>query len=325
MSRLAAVRKGAINTSLRCLFYGAEGVGKSTLAASAPSPILFDIEGGADQLDVPRYMFGDGPQGHVPTSMDEVYEAIKDLSESEHAYQTLIIDTITGLEPLIWSKVCQQYSGAKGAVNKTGKKLQSIDEIDFQAGYKVADEAFRFFLNALDGLRLAKGMSIILVGHSVVRPFKNPIGDDYDRIEPSVHKLAAASIKRWADIIGYCAFEEGVGKESERARPKGFDTGRRLINFKRSAAWDAKTRVPLPDVVEMALEDAWQPFAQAVAKGRNLTPEKLLEDIREELVRINDLDLTNKVVMACKEHTDAPTLSRYLNDLKQRPALQEEA
>jgi len=54
MSILKTVRTGKVVRPQRGVIYGVESVGKTTLAAQAPSPIFLDIEGGSSHLDVPR-------------------------------------------------------------------------------------------------------------------------------------------------------------------------------------------------------------------------------------------------------------------------------
>lgn len=322
-SRLGAVRSGPMKQALRHLFYGPEGVGKSTLAANAESPIIFDVEGGSSQLDVARYTFRDDDYGHVPQSLDEVYSAIEDLRSSKHEFKTLIIDTMSALEALVWDRVCKTHSGSKGAINKSGKQLSSIEDLGYGKGYTCAVDEFRQLCHALDRLRLERGITVILLGHSITKTFKNPLADDYDRIQLRMHDKAAGFVKEWCDVVGYCAFEDGVATDDgdDRARAKGYSTGRRFIHLERSAGWDAKTRIPLPPKIEMELGDSWAPFAAAVATGRELSAEDLVTGIHAELMRIGDVDLTTKVNDAVQKAKDQRSvLSQYFNNLRQRTA-----
>ena len=45
-------------------------------------------------------------------SYEEVLRALDDLRDSEHEFQTLVIDTIDRLEPLLWATVCRRASEA---------------------------------------------------------------------------------------------------------------------------------------------------------------------------------------------------------------------
>ena len=52
---IASIRKGKVIKPPRVLVYGTEGVGKSTFAASAPSPIFVPTEDGQDQIECDKF------------------------------------------------------------------------------------------------------------------------------------------------------------------------------------------------------------------------------------------------------------------------------
>jgi len=321
MSKLGNVRRGRLGGPLRYLFYGVEGVGKSTLAADAPAPIYLDLEDGTGLLDCARYPFRDGPGGHVATRYQEIVSAIEDLLTTEHEFKTLVIDTLDRLEPLIWAHVCQRDS------ERSSKTYTSIESYGYGKGYQVALDEWRAFCWQLDALRIRRGMNIVLVGHAQIKTFRNPEGDDYDRYSLRIHEKAAGFFREWCDVIGFCCFDGGAGKlsgdDDKRTRAKGFSTGRRLMQLARTAAYDAKSRLPLPPSVELDPADPWRPIAEAVAVmkdiGRNASPAELNKRIDAELVRIGDDELTAAVdkVRGDASH-DTQLLIRILTKLTRR-------
>jgi hypothetical protein len=94
MSILSTVITGTKIKPPRVLIYGPSGVGKTTWAAGAPAPILVPTEDGRGALDIPALP--------VAQSYIEVHNAITALYEEDHAYRTVIIDSLDHLEPLIW-------------------------------------------------------------------------------------------------------------------------------------------------------------------------------------------------------------------------------
>ena len=50
MSLLQSIHSGKCSKPPRLLIYGSEGIGKSTLGASAPKPIFVPTEDGLDQI-----------------------------------------------------------------------------------------------------------------------------------------------------------------------------------------------------------------------------------------------------------------------------------
>lgn len=276
-SRLGQVQRGRLKLPHRHLFYGPEKIGKSSLAADAPAPIFLDVEGGSVELEVARYPFRDGEGGHVPHGYDDVLGAIDDLLTAQHSYETLVIDTIDALEALIHAHVCK----ANGKAN--------IEAFGYGKGYKVALTEMRVLLSRLDAIR-ARGMQVILLGHSLVKTFKNPEGEDFDRYQLCMHDLTAAEVKGWCDVIGFMRFDGGaaklVGDDSKAARARGWSTGRRLIHLAREAAWDAGSRLSLPAEIELGVANPWAPFAAAKDTARDSTVESLISDILAEVDRI---------------------------------------
>ena len=323
-SRLAKVRKGRIRAPLRFIVYGPHGVGKTSLAADAPDPIFFDIEEGSSLVDVARYSFRDDANGHVPTSYSEVLAGIDDLTFSEHPFKTLVLDTADRLESLLWKGMMDRDSQTSAA-NPKGKTFTSIEDYGYGKGYIMAVEEWRSFCERLDRLRAARQMDIVIIAHEQIRPFKNPEGEDYDRYQLRINDKAAGFLKEWSDVTAFACFEDSAAKlpGAKTDRPKGFSTGRRILRLSRTAAFDAKSRVTLPEEVEIAMENPWAPLAAAVEAGFEAEIPKLVEQIGAELARINDTELAPKVNAATKaaaEKADASSLTRYLNDLKKRPA-----
>ncbi len=256
-SKLGGIQRQRLATPLRYCFYGPEGVGKSSLAADAPSVLFLDIEGGSDYLSVARYPFRDGVGGHVPRDYADVTAAIDDLIDHPgHGYEHVAIDTIDALEALVHAHVCKQH----------GQK--SIEGFGYGKGYNVALDEMRALFARFDRLR-DQGVSVILIGHSIVKTFKNPEGEDYDRFQPHLHEKIAALVKRQCEIVGFVGFESGSAKLAEDAaqtpRARGWSSGKRLVRFAHEAPRDAKTRVAMPGEIDLNVDHPWAPIAAAVA------------------------------------------------------------
>jgi hypothetical protein len=319
-SRLGAVKRERLRTPLRYLWYGPEGVGKTSLIADMPNPILVDIDGGSSEVEIARYPFRDEPGGHIPRSYEEIVSAIEDLTANpNHGHKTLGIDTADALEAMIHRFICQR------------DKKSNVESYGFGKGYKVALTEFRRFLSMLEVLRNG-GMQIAFAGHSFVKTFKNPEGEDYDRYQLHANDLFSAELRGWCDVVGFIHFEGGgsklVGDESQSARARGWATGRRLVELARTAAWDAKSRLSLPAELELAAANPWRPFAEAKLIARDATLESLAADILAEVSRITgtegDAEFTTAAgsktsraaITALLSANDAAVLARVLAGLK---------
>jgi hypothetical protein len=319
-SRLDKISKGKLAVAYRYVIYGPEGVGKSSLAADALAPIFLDVDDGSAGLDVARYSFRDGPGGHVPLSYQEILDAIEDLAANAHSYKTVVIDTADRLEALMWKHILKRES-QPSALNKSGKEFHSIEEFGYGKGYQLAVDEWRDLCRRLDLLRTQRGMTVVILAHAQIRTFKNPEGDDYDRYSLRINEKAGGFLREWADTTGFACFEEGGAKLDPDAKAKGYSTGKRLLKLVRTATYDAKTRLALPEQVELDPSHPWAPLAAAVVDSDNQTPITLATAIKAELVRLNDPELSEKVnveVAKAVADNNKGALGRYLNVLRKR-------
>lgn len=230
----------------RIVLYGVPGIGKTTEASFAPRPIFIPVEDGLGQLEVDAF-----PQ---PQTYQDVVECIKSLLGSEHQYETVVLDSLDKLEPLIWQYVCKE--GGKS----------SIEDFGYGKGYTAAGQVWRDLLSGFDALR-EKGMIVMLVAHSQVVKFEAPETDAYDRYQMRLHKTADAAVCDWADCILFAkdkvtAVSSGP-KGNERKR--GVNTGERVIYTTERAAWRAKNRYRLPaEITVKEPGDLWAVLHQHI-------------------------------------------------------------
>lgn len=301
--KLASVVKGRLAKPLRVLIYGVEGVGKSTFAASAPSPIFLGAEDGTSELDVARF-----PEPHT---WPEMLEAITELTNGEHEYKTLVVDTLDWLEPMCWAHVCATKR------DKNGKPFKDIEDLGYGKGYNAALDMWRLLLSALDRLRAKRSMNVVLLAHSWIKGFKNPQGEDYDRYEMKLHAKASGLFREWSDAVLFAQHETYTHERDGRV--KGISTGARVVFTTRSAAYDAKNRHDLPEKLPLD----WESFAEAIAAHRPASPEELTARINA-LLEQADEQITNRVKVAvARAGNDAAQLARIANHLAATVSIQE--
>jgi hypothetical protein len=292
--KLGAITKGKLERPMRVLLFGTEGVGKSTFAANAPSPIFLAAEDGTAQLDVARF-----PE---PGTWREVFDALDELIHGEHDFKTVVVDTLDWLEPLCWAHV----------VGKAGSsKITSIEDFGFGKGYVAALDEWRLLLSRFEQLRLRRGMHVVFLAHSWIKTFKNPEDADYDRIEMKLHMKAAGLLKEWSDAVLFARYETFVDTDEKTKRSRGVSTGARVIHTQRTAAWDAKNRYDLP----MTLPLDWSAFADAVKRQAPADPERLTARI-EALLASADATIVARVRTALeKAQGNAAQLARIHDHL----------
>jgi hypothetical protein len=242
---LEGVVKGKQAEPLTLTLYGVEGIGKSTFASAAPGAIFIDGESSTANLDVERF-----PR---PASWEDVKEAVRVLTDDAHQYQTAVFDTVDWLEPLLWDYCCRR------------DKQESIESYGYGKGYVAALDEWRVFIASLERLRRVKQMGIILIGHSWIKPYKNPLGEDFDRYELKIHPKAAGLIKEWPSTVLFANHETVAMKDPKTKRVRGVDTGARLLYTERSAAYDAKNRHGLPPTLPLDWASFWEAMTAAKA------------------------------------------------------------
>jgi len=222
----------------RILIYTIPGWGKSTLAASMPSPIFIDIEDGLSGLDVASFP--------SPTKYEEVETFIRALITQDHTYKTVVMDTLSSLEKLIFDKVCRDH-------NK-----ENIESFGYAKGYVYAMQYWNKIIDGMDQLR-KKGIAPVLLAHSEVRTIQDPIVDAYDKYILRLHKHPAAMITQWADNIFFGTHKTVVTKQGEgfNQTAKGVGQGERIIYTEERPAFTAKSRMDLPFEIEIPKTNGW--------------------------------------------------------------------
>lgn len=247
----------------RYILHGVEGWGKTSFGAYTPSPIFIQTKGetGLDSL-INASRIPEVPHFPEVQTWEELLSAIDTLNTDDHQFKTLVIDTLNGAERLCHEFVCQRdYNGEWGKQGFTS----------FQQGYDVSLGEWRRLLQELDRLRETKRMSILLLSHTKVQPFKNPEGADYDRYQPDMHHKTWGLSHKWADAVLFGNFETFVSAKDPEKKGKATSSRARFAYTERHAAYDAKNRMGLPEEIDMggSGQEAWGNFVQALKAARS--------------------------------------------------------
>jgi len=223
------ITKGKIARPQKVVIYGAEGIGKSSLAAQFPDPLFIDTEGGTAHMDVRRI---DKPQ-----SWEELLAIVKEVAATKEVCKTLVLDTADWAEQLVTTYLCNKY------------KQNSIESFGYGKGYTYLGEEFARLLGAFDTV-LASGVHVVVTAHAKMRKFEQP--DEmgaYDRWEMKLSKQVAPLLKEWCDLLLFCNYQTYVvTSENNTQKAQG---GKRVMYTSHHPAWDAKNRVQLPEVLPL--------------------------------------------------------------------------
>ena len=287
--KLDKIVSGKLDVPIRVLLYGVEGIGKSTFGALAPRPIFLGAESGTAQLDVARF-----PEART---WEDLLDAIGELTNETHEYETLVLDSLDWAEPLCWERVCE-----KGI---EGKRATTIEGFGYGKGYTAALDEWRALMRAMEKLIHAKKMNVVLIAHALVKLFKNPEGEDYDRYQLKLNDKAAGRIKEWCDDVLFAKYETfSAGKDTRKA----ISDGARIVHTTRMAAWDAKNRNSLPETMPLS----WDDYFTAVTAHAADAPERLRADIEAMFPRLNG-NADNARSALARAGSDASKLSQLLD------------
>lgn len=235
---------GKVSRPSRIIVYGVHGVGKTSLAASAPNPILVQTEDGADQIGVARFP--------LAKTWQDFMGNLAELLSEEHEFKTAIIDSLDFAERLCMQYVCNN------------NHWQSIEEPGYGKGYVVLAEAWREFLDIVNDLRDA-GISVIMLAHAQIRVFNDPSLGSWDRYEVALHKHTGPKAMENADAVFFMTYQLSTETSKDgRKITRGTGNGRRVLYTEERPAAVAKSRYQTP--YKIALPDdpneGWAQVAQ---------------------------------------------------------------
>ena len=250
------------------LIYGPQGVGKNTFACCEHAPLSVESPPGAARAGVVVIQTEEGlgdikaPAFPKAVSFEEVMEALGSLYIEEHQFDTIVIDSLDWLEPLIWEYTCRMNS------------WPDIENPGFGKGYIFTDLVWRQFFSAINDLRNDKGMTVIMTAHQTIITVEDPELPTYQTTEIKLHKRAAAIAKEYTDVILHASLKTNLTNDSSakkaelkkgEARQLAVTTGQRIISTQPKPGATAKNRYHLP--AELPLD--WSAFAAAMQDSLN--------------------------------------------------------
>lgn len=262
---------------IRAVIYGADGIGKSSLAASAPGAVFINLEdGGLDHIDARA----------VPgiNRWTDIVDAVDALA-AENRCQTIVIDSLDWAEQHCWAHVCE-------IGDDKGRKMKNIEAFGYGKGYVAAYNEWRNLIASLTRASKA-GKHIILIAHAVRKGVKNPVGEDYEQWQIKLNDRASGLIREWVHIVGFAEFDVAtVTDKDDGGRTKGIFTGKRILRTHPHAGYQSKSRLTLPAKIPLD----WTAFASAVAAGRPPSVDELGERLSAKLSELGD----NEIAKGCE-------------------------
>ena len=253
------ITKGKIDKAKKVVIYGAEGIGKSTLASKFPEAVFIDTEGSTNTMDVARL-----PK---PESWSYLLEELEYIKSNQGVCKTLVIDTIDWAEAMCVEAICAKH------------QKKGIEDFGYGNGYVYVREEIGRFLNKLSEI-VDVGINVVLTAHAQMRKFEQP--DEmgaYDRWELKLGKKTSSQtsplVKEWADMVLFCNYKTSVVNVDGQGTQKGKNKaqgGKRVMYTSHHVCWDAKNRFDLPEEIDMDFEAIRHIFTTTTSVKEQMQP-----------------------------------------------------
>lgn len=258
-----------VKKTLSALIYGQPGMGKTTLALSAPHPLLLDFDGGIHRVNAAH---------RVDTVQISKWEEVDEVMQDPDiaGYQTIVIDTAGKMLSFMDKYIMQN-----------NPKMRKADGTLSLQGYGLRKNMFINFVNQVSLM----GKSVIFVAHER----EEKVGDE-KQIRPEIGGSSAGDLIKELDLVGYM---EAIGKK----RTISFNPCEKFYG-KNTCNLPERMEIPtlINDKGELIGENNFMTniintYSKYQAKQTELSSEyeDLMEVIKAQVELVNDVESANSV------------------------------
>lgn len=229
----------------KIILHAKHGMGKTTLAAMAPTPVFIGLDDGGRKIK------------HPVTGKDlkcvpnvETFQDVRDALHQPDLFDnsgTIVIDTGTQLQHL---GLLHTFATIKGPKNTT---CANIEQYGYHKGYRYLYDTMHHILGDLDPL-VRKGKNIIIICQMLPIRISNPGGEDFlcntPELQTDPKANIAADYMSWADHVFMIDHADLQAKEGKAA-----STGERCIRVHPEVHFEAKSRTLGPELATVSFEN----------------------------------------------------------------------
>lgn len=226
---------------------GEGGIGKTSLAASFPSPVFIRTEDGTQSIsgrdDVALFP--------VAQSSQDVLDAIASLATEPHDFETLVIDSITQMNTLIEAEIVALDGKAKSINQALG---------GYGAGHSAVSDRHRQIREWVGNLSTHVGMNIVFIAHADSETVETPDTDTYTRYTIRMNRRSVSHYSDNVDLVAFLKLRTFTTGSGDRKR--AVSNGERVITCYPNAAHISKNRFGITaDIPFNAGENPFEQYA----------------------------------------------------------------
>lgn len=274
-------------------FYGDPKSGKTTTAVQFPNHLLLAAEKGYNAIP--------GAMAQPINTWAEFKQVIRQLKNDQvkETYETIILDTVD-----LFYDYCVKYICSNAKRSDGGFGVDSISDIPFGKGYGMVATEFDETLRSIVNM----GYGLVMISHATDKAFTDELGQEYNKIVPTLDKRATNIVSRMADIYGY---SRSVTLEN------GTNTTKLFIRGTSRYAAGSRFRYT-PDYIDFTYKNLVNTIGEAIDKEMAERGSEFFTDTRTNLYVENiELDFDellasfNGIINSIIEKTDDDTFKSF--------------
>lgn len=252
---------------------GTAGSGKTSLAATFPKPIVVRTQGET----APRDLSAEQRPDMMPELGDAaaLWDVLKALLNDDHDYQTLVIDSCTGLEQLFVSDVLASDPKARGINQALG---------GYGAGPAAVMAQHARVRKAVEMLRKQRGMHTLFLAHADIARIDPPDSDGYSQYTLRLPGKSMAPYVDNVDLVGF--LKQAAILRGEEGQKKAVTTGERVLVTYMTPATVAKNRFGIDD--DLTFEKGVNPLGFLIERKRRAPKVEPVEPAEADKPDTND-------------------------------------
>ena len=233
-----------------CTIVGDGGLGKTSLAADFPGPVVFirtedGVQSIAGRKDIAMFP--------IARNSEMVLKQIEELITEEHNFKTLVIDTVTQLHVLIEAKIIKEDGKAKSINTAMG---------GYGAGHSACANEHRMIREDCGYLSEKKGMNIVFLAHCDTDTVDLPDQEPFSRYTMRINKKSISQYTDNVDLVGFIKLKTyTTGDENKK---KAISDGSRIITCYPTPSHISKNRYGIEE--DLLFEKGKNPLLQFIGE-----------------------------------------------------------